>query len=178
MCNEIATTTKKQCKLEKNKTICSMHKKKKLLGYVKEEIKNLNKTIEKKNSKIKYLDEKIDIKTLDIIIKNNTIENLIKDIKNLTIEKSELEEENNILKEENAVMQEDFNNYQFIKRFEAIKYNLKKYVNIKDHNQIIFFCMQRKNHKILEDIMGKQENYYTYFNKLRHQRNKLSHWYY
>lgn len=171
MCNEVATTTKQQCKISKNKSICHMHKKKKILGYVKNEIKNLNRTIEKKNSKIKDLDNQIDIKTIKI-------KQLNKDIYELKIEKSELQEENDILREENEAMKEDFNNYQFIKRFEAIKYNLKEYINIKDYNQILFFCIQRKNHDILESIMGKQDDYYKYFNYLRLKRNKLSHWYY
>ena len=171
MCSEIATSTKQQCKLSKNKSICHMHKKKKLLGYIKSEIINLNKTVEKKNNKIKCLDKQIESKTNEIVKLNE-------DIYELNIEKSELQEENDILREENEAMKEDFNNYQFIKRFEAIKYNLKKYVDIKDYNQILFFCIQRKNHDILESIMGYQEDYYKYFNRLRLRRNKLSHWYY
>lgn len=170
MCKQILKNGE-LCKKSKLLDFCHLHKNLKLLGYVKEEIKNLNKTVKNKNDKIKDLDNKINIK-------ENIISNLNNDIYELKIEKSELQEENNILREEKEVMQEDFNNYQLIKRFESIKYNLKKYVNIKDYNQISFFCMQRKNQSILENIMGKQDDYYVYFNHLRLVRNKLSHWYY
>lgn len=170
MCNQILKNGM-QCKKSKLLDLCHLHKNLKLLGYVKKEIKNLNKTVKNKNDKIKDLDNKINIK-------ENIISNLNEDIYDLKIEKSELREENNILREEKETMQEDFNNYQLIKRFESIKYNLKKYVNIKDYNQISFFCMQRKNQSILENIMGKQDDYYVYFNHLRLVRNKLSHWYY
>lgn len=170
MCKQILKNGM-QCKKSKLLDFCHLHKNLKLLGYVKKEIKNLNITVQNKNNKIKDLDNKINDKINEIVKLNE-------DIYELKIEKSELQEENNNLKEEIEAMQEDFQNYQLIKRFESIKYNLKKYVNIKDYNQILFFCMQRKNQSILENLMGKQDDYYVYFNHLRLVRNKLSHWYY
>lgn len=139
MCNEVCKNGQ-QCKLEKNKALCGLHRKLKAADYSKKEVQNLNRTISRKSL----------------------------EIKKLKAEKSLLE---NRIEE----MNEDYENYQFIKKFELVKSNLKKYVNIKDFNQILFFCMQKKNHEILKSIMGQQEDYYKYYNEIRLKRNKLSH---
>lgn len=182
MCNEIAISTGLKCLLEPKQPICHSHKRiqasreieelkklnmEKLLEskqkqlkknkYLKDEIRNLNKTIQRKTHSLE--EHKVELREHKFII-------------------NELQEQNDILKEEKEAMRADFENYQFIKRFEAIKFKLKKYVNIRNNNHISFFCMQRKNIPILRTIMGEQEDYYTYFNSLRAKRNKLSHWYY
>lgn len=58
-----------------------------------------------------------------------------------------------------------------------IKYKLKKYVSVRDYNQLMFFCMQKKNYSLLEHLMGKQDDYYKYFNDLRLLRNQICHTY-
>lgn len=193
MCNEIAISTGLKCLLEPKQPICHSHKRiqasreieelkklnmEKLLEskqkqlkknkYLKDEIRNLNKTIQRKTHS---LEEQFQ--------RNNELREEHKvELREHKFIINELQEQNDILKEEKEAMRADFENYQFIKRFEAIKFKLKKYVNIRNNNHISFFCMQRKNIPILRTIMGEQKDYYTYFNSLRAKRNKLSHWYY
>lgn len=175
MCNEIAISTGFKCLLEPKQPICHSHKRIQASREI-EELKKLNthKLLESKQKQLKknkYL--KDEIRNL-----NKTIQRKTRDLEEHKFIINELQEKNDILNEEKEAMKADFENYQFIKRFEAIKFKLKKYVNIRNNNYISFFCMQRKNIPILRNIMGEQEDYYTYFNSLRAKRNKLSHWYY
>lgn len=161
MCNEIASSTGIKCKLSENEALCFIHKKKKIIVHIKSEIKNLNKTIERKNEKIKILDHQIEQKEEHINALNDQIATLL--------------DEKIQLRKENKSMREDFDNYQFIKSFEIIKTNLQNYVNTQDRNELEFFCLQRRNFSILEKIMGTQENYFKHYIEIRHRRNQLSH---
>ena len=181
-------------------------KARKLLKHSKDEIKNLNKTISKKNETVKYLTISLEKATESLSMKNEKIKEqqelmleanslLIKvndELKDSENERSELEREVAImlaereeskeeiqnLKDEIESMKEDFNNYQIIRRFEAIKFELRKHVDISDLDTFFYFCKQSKNRKILKSIMGDHDNYWNRFNELRMVRNKVSHWYY
>lgn len=178
MCNSL-TTKGVKCRLEPNKNYCFIHINK-LVSHTKNEVKNLNNTIQKKN--VVILNQKNEIKNLNNTVKkkNIIILNQKNQLKTVLINNLEMKEEITNLKEEILSMTDDFNNYQFIKKFELIKYTLKKKydVNIKNCNEIEFFCIKRNNASILEELMGHQENYYEYYNSMRQKRNKLSHWYY
>lgn len=150
MCQAIAKSTGIQCK---NPALhfCHLHKKYMIEYNSRNEIKNLNNSMVKKS----------------------------KEITNLIIDKAELEYENELLKEEVNQMREDFNNYQFIKRFEKLKKEIRKHANTSDFNKIEFFCMQRKNHKLLKQLMGinGESGFFRHYDEMRIKRNKLSHWY-
>lgn len=79
---------------------CLLHKKLLNLNYKQKEVSALNKTVQRKNKEIKDLH-------FTIIENNNTIQELKNDLES---------------------MREDFEKYQFIKKFEIIKGKIKKLV--------------------------------------------------
>lgn len=165
---------------------CHIHKKLKQAFHKDTEIKNLNKTIEKKNLKYQELKRQIDSYQLEAIAQKLEIARLKNEIRNLEISNSELEEENDSLQEEKNILQSDFDDYQQIKNFERIKKLINRYVDTTDFNQIEHFMMQRKNKDILKDILGISElqsdrienDFYAVYTKMRLRRNRLSHWWY
>lgn len=128
----------------------------------------------------KLLDKKTDLIAKNIIEEadfNNKIEKYQIELKGLNNKIYKDKIKIDTLLEEQVELKIDSKNYQIIKKFEMIKYKLKKYVSVRDYNQLMFFCMQKKNYSLLEHLMGKQDNYYKYFNDLRLLRNQICHTY-
>lgn len=128
----------------------------------------------------KLLDKKTDLIAKNIIEEadfNNKIEKYQIELKGLNNKIYKDKIKIDTLLEEQVELKIDSKNYQIIKKFEMIKYKLKKYVSVRDYNQLMFFCMQKKNYSLLEHLMGKQGDYYKYFNDLRLLRNQICHTY-
>lgn len=128
----------------------------------------------------KLLDKKTDLIAKNIIEEadfNNKIEKYQIELKGLNNKIYKDKIKIDTLLEEQVELKIDSKNYQIIKKFEMIKYKLKKYVSVRDYNQLMFFCMQKKNYSLLEHLMGKQDDYYKYFNDLRLLRNQICHTY-
>jgi hypothetical protein len=156
MCNQ-KTTKGVKCLISPNRDICHIHKKQLLLKHSKNEIKNLNNTIIKKNNKISTLCDKS--------------KSLKEEVNSLTNEDKEL-----LLKINE--MNKDFQNYATIKQFEYMKSKLCQNVcDITDKCELKLFCKDKSNETILIDIFGKQLDYWKYYNKLRLERNSLCHLY-
>ncbi len=151
----IAITTKKhKCKLSPNDKYCKLHKKLKDNEYKSIEVKNLNKTMNRKNNLIKELRFCLDEK-------NDEISNL---------------------KDEIEAMKRDFEDYQFIKMFETIKRKLKILIGkkFKDIEFLNWYLDYDNNKEILETVFAQSNKhefltFSSHFDKLRLKRNKLSH---
>lgn len=179
MCNFI--TKRGQCKLSKKRDLCHIHIKAKKLRqvvYKDSEIKNLNRSIDKKNLKCKEIQDQLENCILNNLTQRLEIKRLKEQIYELEIRDAERLEEISTLNEEKNVLQSDFDDYQRIKDFERIKKLIKKYVDTTDFNQIEFFMMQSKNKGILKEIMNIDEDFYAVYTKMRLRRNRLSHWWY
>lgn len=153
MCIAI-TTRNAVCKRAPKDKYCLLHKKFKDNEYKSSEVKNLNKTMIRKNKLIKELEFKLDEK-------NNDIDNL---------------------KDEIESMKNDFEDYQFIKMFETIKMKLKRYLGhkFKDIDFLNWYLDYENNKEIMENIFihsNKHEYvpFSVHFDTLRLKRNKLSH---
>lgn len=179
MCNFI--TKQGQCKLSKKLDLCHIHIKAKKLRqvmYKDVEIKNLNKSIDKKNLKCKEIQNQLENCILNNLTQRLEIKRLNERIRELEIRDAERTEEFSNLMEEKNVLQSDSDDYQQIKSFERIKKSIKVYVDTTDFQMIEHFMMQRKNKDILKDIMGIDGDFYTVYTDMRLRRNRLSHWWY
>ena len=153
MCNYL-TKEGQKCLIAPKKDICHIHKKYLMIEHKQTEIRNLNRTISKKNelfhSEVKQLRDEND--------------SLRSEVQNL---------ENRIL-----AMQEDFESYSKIKRYELIKSKLAKHVyDIADLYEVKYFCREHSNEIILSGIFGEQTDYWKYYNELRLERNRQCHIY-
>lgn len=179
MCNII--TKRGPCKISKNLEMCHIHAKAKRLRqvvYKDAEIKNLNKTIDKKNLKCKEIQDQLENCILNNITQRLEIKRLNERIRYLEIRDAERTEDIINLTEEKNVLQSDSDDYREIKNFERMKKNLKAYVDTTDFQMIEHFMMQRKNKSILIDIMGIEDGFYAAYTEMRLRRNRLSHWCY
>ena len=160
MCNHL-TKDGIKCSISPKKTLCHIHKKFIALRHKQNEIKNLNKTIVKKNNDISTL--RGTNKSLKLVLDHLRNENKI------------LKTEVSFAQEKSSEMEEDFNNYSIIKRFELLKRKLMNHIdNVNDTYEIKLFCKNTKL-SILNEIFGEQTDYWKYYNTLRLQRNKLCH---
>lgn len=151
-----------QCGISPNKEICHIHLKQHLLDHKKVEIRNLNKTISKRNTEITNF------------IENNEL--LDQEIVYLQDENENLQNENELLKDQIEAMKEDFEKYAKIKHFELIRFKLGKMLyDISDTYEMKLFLRNKANTKILIEFFGNQIDYWKYYNNLRLERNQLCH---
>lgn len=68
-----------------------------------------------------------------------------------------------------------YENYEKIKYFENLKKDLHQIVDVYDLDKLYYFCIQEKNRKVLNAILGERDDHYKYYNELRWERNKLCH---
>lgn len=129
---------------------CLLHKKLLNLNYKQKEVSALNKTVQRKNKEIKDLH-------FTIIENNNTIQELKNDLES---------------------MREDFEKYQFIKKFEIIKSKVKKIVGsqvMKNPSLLEFEMGLEYNKKDLQTILNCESNFYNTYNLMRLKRNAYCH---
>lgn len=160
MCNYIKRNGH-QCKLPA-KPYCHIHKKD---AYLKDEIKNLNKTLLKKAEEIKQQKENEEVLYLEL-----------RETKFLL---AELEDEKDQLVSEVESMKHDFEAFQTIKRFERLKMNLSKHIDVGDVSAMYIFLKANKNKSLLKDLFGKEyDNYNSAYETMRWKRNKVAHYHY
>jgi predicted nuclease with TOPRIM domain len=132
------------------------------LRHKQNEIRNLNKTISKKNNE-----------NSDLIDTNKQLQSQVDNLSNTN---KQLQTEVSYLEQQVSTMQKDYDNYQFIKQFEQIKFKMSKQVyDISDKYEVKSFCRDKSNENILLDLFEKQSDYWVAYNKMRLHRNKLCH---
>ena len=137
MCNKVLKTGL-ICKIKSKSNFCHIHKKYEIDEYKKQEIINLNSTINKKCQIISNL-KNIQKENLSFKLKNN----------NLNIENNELNIENEKLKNELLKYKDDYNKYQIIKEFEIRKNNLiKKGIDIYNYKDKDFHNLRYKRNEV------------------------------